>query len=474
LGFSWRRSVLVLLPLLVISCLMLAGPVSAKGLQDSPWPQYRCDHRHTGLSQYSSGYGHVFYGESVWSVNLGDRVRSSPAISKSGTIYVGCDDGNLYAVEPNSDIIWSFETEGAVVSSPALDRDGTIYVGSSDNNLYAVLPNGKLKWSCDLGSDVITSPSIGPDGTIFVGSMDGVWYALDTEGTVRWSLETEGYFTHASVPVGDDGTVYMVEEDGHWLYAMDKDGNQLRTTLIPGIIRGCPAVAHDGTVYVAAFGGSDFSMVYAVSPEGEIEWTFNTTGFVNHAPAVDDAGMVYFGSSDGVFYALNADGTVSWTHEDVPSFSLSSPAIDSDGIVFIGLKDGDMATILESSVHFDITTGDEIWSSPAIGSEGRVYFGSNDGNLYALEIYEAEPRSETMDSGNLSFFSLIGLVALIIVLSAVASIFGLYYRGYGGWRTDGQVPPHAYEGRPSRMYPGEEDAFHPPESGRTLKERPPP
>ena len=37
-----------------------------------------------------------------WKYKTGSWVRSSPAIGKDGTVYVGCDDGYLYAINGNS------------------------------------------------------------------------------------------------------------------------------------------------------------------------------------------------------------------------------------------------------------------------------------------------------------------------------------------------------------------------------------
>ena len=76
-------------------------------------------------------------------------VRSSPppALGADGTIYVGSEDDNLYALTPNGALLkWKYATGSAIISSPALGADGTIYVGSNDDNLYAInqLQNGKL------------------------------------------------------------------------------------------------------------------------------------------------------------------------------------------------------------------------------------------------------------------------------------------------------------------------------------------
>ena len=54
-------------------------------------------------------------------------------------------------------------------SSPAIGSDGTIYVGSDYDDLYAINPDGSIKWEFNAGRGrVDSSPTIGSDGTIYV------------------------------------------------------------------------------------------------------------------------------------------------------------------------------------------------------------------------------------------------------------------------------------------------------------------
>ncbi len=73
----------------------------------------------------------------VWEFETGGTVRSSPA--KTGpVIYIGSDDGSLYALDAaTGELQWRFETGGAITASPVV-VDGVIYVGSSDGNFYAI------------------------------------------------------------------------------------------------------------------------------------------------------------------------------------------------------------------------------------------------------------------------------------------------------------------------------------------------
>jgi eukaryotic-like serine/threonine-protein kinase len=55
---------------------------------------------------------------------------------------------------------WSFHTNGEVVSSPAI-VGGVVYVGSNDGNLYAIdESSGKLHWKFETGSAIPSSPAV--------------------------------------------------------------------------------------------------------------------------------------------------------------------------------------------------------------------------------------------------------------------------------------------------------------------------
>lgn len=118
-------------------------------------------------------------------------IQSSPALSSDPTnstiprLYVGSDDGNLYAINGNTGaVVWSFKTDGAIASSPAVATGGTepvIVVGSDDGNVYFVLDNGTTAAQMatfHIGAPVRSSPAIGSDGTIYVGADDGHVYAI--------------------------------------------------------------------------------------------------------------------------------------------------------------------------------------------------------------------------------------------------------------------------------------------------------
>jgi outer membrane protein assembly factor BamB len=139
--------------------------------------------------------------------------------------------------------------------------DGTIYIGSEDGNLYALTPDGGLLWQCSVGAPIWTSsPAIGLNGDIYIGSYwDGTLNAVSSSGEFLWSFQCENSLLHTwmSTPaVGDDGTIY-IHCIGFKLYALDPEGQLLwsgvmasnaEATLIPS----SPSISEYGILYVGS------------------------------------------------------------------------------------------------------------------------------------------------------------------------------------------------------------------------------
>ena len=64
-----------------------------------------------------------------WDFAGGASFNSSPAMDSLGNIYIGNDDGFVYALTPEGELLWSFEADAGVVSSPAIGANGGLYFG---------------------------------------------------------------------------------------------------------------------------------------------------------------------------------------------------------------------------------------------------------------------------------------------------------------------------------------------------------
>ncbi|MDP2731321.1 MAG: PQQ-binding-like beta-propeller repeat protein [Dehalococcoidales bacterium] len=124
-----------------------------------------------------------------------------------------------------------------------------------------------------------------------------------------------------------------------------------------------------------------------ILPQGKLKWLFPTGAAVHSSPAVAD-GIVYFGSQNDKFYALDANTGVKLWEYETGSWVESSPAV-AGGVVYFGSNDGRLYALDARSGEklWDFRTGYPIQSSPAV-ADGVVYFGAGDWNLYAVDAVE--------------------------------------------------------------------------------------
>ena len=339
-------------------------------------------------------------------------------------------------------LAWRAETGGDVDSSPAI-AGGVVYVGSNDGRLYAFdLATGATRWSRDLGAPVNASPAV-DGGRVFVQTRAGVLYGLSAaDGSVRWRVptgriiplpwghESGDYFT--SSPVIANGTVIFGAGDGG-VYALDPaTGARRWRATTGGRIRGTPAVA-DGLVYVGSYDGRVYAFDAAT---GARRWVYETEGTTLNsadwgfdrrsiqASPVVAGGTVYVGARDGFIYALDAaTGDRRWRYDHKISWIITSPAA-AGGVIYAGSSDahfcrrstarprtlarqrrerrvefpaltdsmiyfGDGAGVLTAvdrasgAVRWSFHTRSQVYSSPAVDG-AYVVVGSTDGSVYAL------------------------------------------------------------------------------------------
>jgi|GEM_PF-1503266 len=325
-----------------------------------------------------------------WTSDVAPVNECSPAIDLDGTIYIGGNDGYLYAVYPNGARKWATELGGAIKSSPAIAFDGTIYVGSEDSNLYAVEPDGTLKWSYPTTGAINSSPAVGWDGTVYVGSRGGWFYAINPDGSLKWEYEDTGPYVHkvASSPaIAIDGTIY-VGSDSYVLYAFNPDGSLAWDYTGEEMIYSSPALGDDGTIYYGTWAGqsqSGLGRVYAHNPGGSLKWMFDEIGpyDVDASPAIGWDGTIYVGSNEGIFYAINPDGSPKWTFEANGAI-YSSAAVGADGSIYFGDDNRYLYALNpDGSLLWSYETGGSLHrTGPVIGQDGSLYVGTGDGKLY--------------------------------------------------------------------------------------------
>lgn len=135
------------------------------------------------------------------------------ALGSDGAIYVG-HGWSVMALNSNGTLRWMLPVDGCVRSSPAISADGTVYVhvsGDSYQVLVAISPEGIRSWdaSIDTRNSFLqySSPTIAADGTIYICGGGFTFSAVNPDGTSKWSLAAPIACT--SPAIGQDGTIYL-------------------------------------------------------------------------------------------------------------------------------------------------------------------------------------------------------------------------------------------------------------------------
>jgi hypothetical protein len=196
------------------------------------WPTFRFEPAHSGFNPFEQILtpGNVPQLSLSWIANgfgPGLVFHSSPAVV-GGLVYIGSDDGNLYAFksdgcgQPSCRPVSTGPLGQSIYSAPAVNG-GLVFVASasSEGKLAAFRASGcgqpicQPVWSSPL-SGTMSSPVV-VDGILYVGAFDGNLYAFKAAGCGSpicqplWHGHTGGYIESSPAVAG--GVVYVGSAD---------------------------------------------------------------------------------------------------------------------------------------------------------------------------------------------------------------------------------------------------------------------
>lgn len=314
---------------------------AADGMQIKPLWVFKCEDEIRSKAALADGkvfvsaYDNNLYavnqknGELIWKFPTSDGVGASPSVYED-LIFIGSADNRLYAIDiRNGRQRWYYETKGSIYSSPSVRFDH-VFFGSDDGFLYALnVKQGRRAWAVNAFSAVRSTPYV-DDERVYVGTEGGYIYCMDiSSGKTIWQAQAKRAVTSSPTLYDDvvivgstDATVYALDAATGWAIWRFRSRRPIISS----------PVVYDDIVYI----GSSDGCLYALDMNsGRQLWQFETKGQVNSSPAFShDA--VYFGSTDGYIYSITLKkGDLRWKY-DTGSPVVSSPIVDEAGIVYIG------------------------------------------------------------------------------------------------------------------------------------------
>jgi|YNPMSStandDraft_1061717.scaffolds.fasta_scaffold00097_20 serine/threonine protein kinase len=273
----------------------------------------------------------------LWTFRCQDEIRGAPAF-KDGWLFFGSYDQCLYALHgKKGELVWRYQSDGPIVSRPIIE-DGNVIFGSADRRVHVINQlSGKIFWSYFTEGAIYSSPAFS-GGHIFIGSDDAHLHAIN-----------------------------MISGNGVWKF---DSGAPIRTT---------PFIYED---YL--FFGNEYGDFLCLDFRGAIRWRFRAKRSITGSAIVVN-GTVYFGSLDGMVYALEAKTGWQFWRFRLGKPTISTPCLNGNNL-YIGCTDGNIYCI-------DIASGKEQWrfmtehqvTGSAVFHEGKVYFGSVDQHLYCID-----------------------------------------------------------------------------------------
>lgn len=309
----------------------------------------------------------------------GTASTASEEDSAERTVFVGSDDGTLYALgATDGSVRWTYDV-GLPVGSPAVRVPGDdtasggeprVYVGDSKGGVYALSAvDGAEQWTADV-SGAVTAPTVA-DGSVYVAARGGLVALSAADGTKQWEFSPSGEV--GSPALADDSLYVPVSEDG--LYALSAtDGTErwdeslgqgIRSPAVAGFDERDSSGEPGGTVYVPE--GEGEIIVRALSAaDGSQRWAAEVDGKRAAAPAVVEE-TLYLNA--GVVAALDEEGRTP---------TPTRTAWDADAV--LGSWAPTFGAWLGTSLGVPAVLGALVYALGRFGGDSRGRDGTSDGD----------------------------------------------------------------------------------------------
>ncbi len=335
----------------------------------------------------------------VWTYEALGNIWARPLVWRDGRIFVGAEDGFLYAFSPAGKLLWGHMAKKGFSGWPAAFGKQAVVAGNRDGSLHVVTLDGRLRNRIELDGAPVGPPAIWKRRLI-QGTASGYVYALDHRGKRIWRYKGSAPVT-AWPTVGQGGRVFFGCEDGS-VYALEADGSLAWRVVLPAppapkkapaedqgllgpkkkkkkrdrrAIMGGVVPSADG-VLVATFGG----LVVALDGQGKVRWR-KVMGPVVGGLAPMPNGAV-FGTTRGMIRAVDHAGKVQW--KLAADGAVESLPRVTGGKVYLGTRKGTLYVLDLAGVPRALLSAAGAINGGIEVVKDRILFGARDRRLYVL------------------------------------------------------------------------------------------
>lgn len=380
-------------------------------------PMHMMNSRHTGVTSY---YGPANTPNLIWTKSFAATnlyVSPSIGIASDGTLYIGSNDGYVYALDPSGGRIkWTkqvnnthnipyFTSPNSMYTTPAIGKNGTIYIGSNEGYLFALEPTlGNIKWKYNAGYPLQSSPILDNNGNLYFGAGQSVFSIGDANDHFynRWLTPfNTSANVNSSPALGQNGFLYFGSDDGY-LYAVNgltgllkwKKNLSLPDTEIIHPIYTSATVDASNNVIIGNGSYMDGSLNCLDGLTGDFIWQKSygpQDGPLYNTVAVN--GDTLYLSNIAYVYAIDRlTGNLKWKYFSENCY-YTSPVVDASGIIYVAainarpfeqfnngtiLAIRDLGTSAENYwTPYDSGVKYERFAPPVLGNNRTIYISSS-------------------------------------------------------------------------------------------------
>jgi outer membrane protein assembly factor BamB len=338
----------------------------------------------------------------VWRTNIHEQgmFAARPEECATGAVVgdrliIGSRDAKVVALAlDDGRVLWSSPVSGGVDSEARFDeRKGQVYVGTDDGSVYAVDPaGGGVRWSYRGKGAIERRAELGGDSIYVTSSADRVVALEPDSGKLRWQYEREtpeGFTIHGHAgPRLHHGVVYAGFSDGFAVALNAGTGDVMWARSLAAAseqyvdVDSTPIALGDDTVLASSYSGG----LYALSAaSGDVKWRLGIEG-AGSVNIVD--GRLYFAAPRDGIAALTTKGEVLWRQGLAQAGDVTPPLGVGPYLVFSGSRAGLFIVDRATGQLLEVfNPGRGMCAGATVGPDGHtLYILANSGSVYSIAL----------------------------------------------------------------------------------------
>lgn len=267
--------------------------------------------------------------------------------------------------------------------------------------------------------------------------------------SLLWKFNVSGPIRGAPA-VASDGSVFVASEAG-LICRLTPDGRQVWSERLEKGVYAGPEVTSD-----AVYLGCEDGTVRCWGLDGVVRWRFEAGTPVRGTPRVAPDGTVFFGSLGGLLFAVSSDGRERWRFQTKGGI-VSRPALDPDGTVYFGSRDAHVYAVdRDGKLLWSVKTGFHVLSSPVLGPGDRLHVGSADDHFYAMDRRSGKIAWAYKATGRMNADPWVGPDGTIYMGCSDTNLYAFAPDGKLLWKAfvGGNVWPNPVRGSDGTLYVG--------------------